>query len=412
MSDPKKYHLLLFDYFSFTVRGMRVDDVCDKILGMGFVDWEAKRSGAHGYRSGVYYKSVSVFYDAPRADMGVWVDMTGSGCRTFESYSVFSWQQLFAAVAAAGGHITRLDVAYDERNRDGLSGVLDLCRIDRDLSYHNFTSRARWFSSEWSENADVGVKGRTIYIGSPSSNIRIRMYDKAVERGLVDSNGSVTEHWVRVELQLRDELAAGYIAKWDKRPGDVFAGVLRNYLRFLVPGTDSNKARWDTVGYWEDFLCGASAISIYSNPGREYNAARCANFVFDHAGNAVQACIDMFGEDGFFDRLANRRCAENPKYQEIIDDYRYEQAQIRAAHDDLLMRRAVERSRFNLAADADAYDELLSRRPLKDVIDRQEKSDADLAALLAAKDPEPVKPLETAEQLKISISNPSQLYKI
>ncbi|MBQ1233185.1 MAG: replication initiation factor domain-containing protein, partial [Clostridia bacterium] len=40
-----------------------------------------------------------------------------------------------------------------------------------------------------------------IYHGSPKSNMYIRIYDKAAERDLEGI------HWIRVEMQMRDEIA-------------------------------------------------------------------------------------------------------------------------------------------------------------------------------------------------------------
>lgn len=40
-------------------------------------------------------------------------------------------------------------------------------------------------------------------------------------------------------------------------------GVLSNYLNFLVKSpTDSNKARWEVVGWWKQFLEGFDKISL------------------------------------------------------------------------------------------------------------------------------------------------------
>ena len=71
------------------------------------------------------------------------------------------------------------------------------------------------------------------------SSVLIRIYDKAAERGLPEG-----QHWVRVELQLRDERAEAFC--FDPAPiGLLFRGVLVNYVRYVDdPGTDSNCWRW------------------------------------------------------------------------------------------------------------------------------------------------------------------------
>ena len=307
-------NICLFDWLSFTVRDRSPDDVIG-ILGLEHVTWKPKERGARGYKSGVYYESISIFYDGSES-MGVWCDMSGSGCRTFEDASVFSWQQLFASLEKNGCNVTRLDVAFDDH-----SGILDLQQLQKDVQAVEFVSKAQKVRTEWSLDQQTGIEGRTVYIGSPSSRVIIRIYDKAAERE------KIGEHWIRVEMQMRDTRAWQYVVKSGGAAGEIFAGVLTNYVRFIDPDPlDSNRWRWPMKKYWADLIAGAEAIKLYSNPGREYNEKKTRQFVFQHAGNAIAACREMYGEDGFWERLENRGTAPNPKYDGVVRDYLAEQA--------------------------------------------------------------------------------------
>ena len=68
--------------------------------------------------------------------MGVAVEMSGQGCRTFETLSTLEtdamkkWRKLFDFIRSFGLKITRLDVAYDDH-----SGILDIGEVSR--SIHN-----------------------------------------------------------------------------------------------------------------------------------------------------------------------------------------------------------------------------------------------------------------------------------
>lgn len=336
-------NICLFDWLSFTVRDRSPDDVIE-ILGLGHVTWKPKERGARGYKSGIYYESISIFYDGSES-MGVWCDMSGAGCRTFEDASVFSWQQLFASLEKNGCNVTRLDVAFDDH-----SGILNLQQLQEDVQAVEFVSKARKVGIEWSLDQQTGIEGRTVYIGSPGSRMIIRIYDKAAERE------KIGEHWIRVEMQMRDSRAWQYVVKSGGAAGEIFAGVLTNYVRFIDPDPlDSNRWRWPMKKYWANLIAGAEAIKLYSNPGREYNEKKTRQFVFQHAGNAIAACREMYGDDGFWERLENRGTAPNPKYDGVVRDYLAEQAERQHQYLTLEQRMAVKNARMELAEQANEY---------------------------------------------------------
>ena len=50
----------------------------------------------------------------------------------------------------------------------------------------------------------------------------------------------------------------------------------------------------------------------------EYNLDRCKHFVFEQAGNAIAALIDLFGIDEFAQMVDKRQAKPNPKYDQMI----------------------------------------------------------------------------------------------
>ena len=50
----------------------------------------------------------------------------------------------------------------------------------------------------------------------------------------------------------------------------------------------------------------------------EYNLDRCKHFVFEQAGNAIAALIQLFGIAEFETMLENRQAMPNPKYSMMI----------------------------------------------------------------------------------------------
>lgn len=304
-------NLILYDWLSFTVRGFRAMDVAH-LLGLDFVEWQSAK-GFYGYRQRLYYEGVSIHFDG-MSDMGVLCEMSGSGCRTFESRSDVSWDCLFDTLDSISEsnkvNITRLDIAFDDH-----TGILDLERLVED------TRAGYWLSPfRWSE-VQLGCgdnKGCTIYFGSPQSETRIRIYDKAVERH-AESEG----HWVRVEMQLRRRRAASFVSKRSMGLHDLFLAVLVNYLRFVSPSDDSNKSRWPTAEYWDNLLEGVSKVSIFSAPGQAYNRDRLDGFVYNQCANAVYTALQLDG-DIFFERIKEVQLRSGglpSKYLQLLKEY-------------------------------------------------------------------------------------------
>lgn len=73
--------------------------------------------------------------------------------------------------------------------------------------------------------------------------------------------------------------------------------------------------------YWARLLDGAARIRLYQKPGVEYNMINLENFVYQQAGNAISALLEIVGEDRFRKELQRRGTQQNPKYKALIDQY-------------------------------------------------------------------------------------------
>ena len=336
---------ILIDWLSITSKRYSAKEMIE-LLGLESASWE-KGNGYHGYASKLWYDSISIHYDGVSGNMGTWLEMSGQGCRAFESYSnkrdlynTDMYEPLFRLVVENPKefNITRLDVAFDE-----FTGILDGKRVLDDTVNKKFKSKAEWWSGT------VSSDGLSMNIGSPKSKVVIRIYDKRAERLAkitdCDQRQRIEEdipHWMRVELQLRDDRALEFIktmmgcGKCSKNGelmsiGAVYTGVLANYLDYgyAVPARGNpDKLVWHTFSYWQDVLMGAEAISIYSQPGTEYNLSRLENYVCNMAGNAVDALLKIRGVDGFIEKLKDRHIKPNPKYIMLIEDEKRRQEEI------------------------------------------------------------------------------------
>ena len=219
--------IILYDWLSFSAK---TDDpnFMVELLGMEHCPWQITK-GARGYQDRLYFNCISIHYNG-RPDMGVWCEMSGQGCRAFESLSTLpgKWEDLFYSINDFKLNITRLDVAADDH-----TGMLDIDEIIQDTRNKEYVSKSDYW--EIIESS----KGQSLQFGSPQSDTLIRIYDKARERNCPEG-----EHWIRVELQLRRERAIAF-TQLGLPIGESYCGVMVNYLRFVDPdGFDSNKWRW------------------------------------------------------------------------------------------------------------------------------------------------------------------------
>ena len=318
MAQEQK-NLVLIDWLSIATKELDEAGI-QALIGMEEVNWQLIY-GCYGFKQRLYYNGIGIHFDG-RDDQGVLLEISGQGCRTFETLGKCGFERLFNFVTTGHGKINRLDVAYDDH-----TGVLDIAQIEKDAKEHRFVSRWRKVAGHWTD--DEKSKGLTVEHGSQKSDMLLRIYDKAAER-----HCDPGEHWVRVELQMRDERAAAFL-ELDGSFGERLAGVLCNYLRYVVPDeNDSNKWRWPMTDYWADFLGDCVRIQLYSTPGMEYNIDHLDHFVFQMAGNAIETALQIYGVEYFLEKLKEQKRLPNPKYKMLLDKILNLQAAFEKLSDD------------------------------------------------------------------------------
>lgn len=301
-------NLILVDWLTVTTKIWSENELIN-LLHLKDLTWEHKDSYRYGYAHRCYCNGISILSGGSDG-MGICLEMSGQGCRCFESFSDLTWLQLFSFILEPTFefNVTRLDLAFDDH-----TGILDIGQILDDTDDHNYRSRSKWWKVEY------GSRGTTIYHGSPQSNFRCRIYDKAAERGLLDGT-----HWIRVEIQLRENNASGAISAILERKeyGPVFCGILRNYLCYLEPSSDSNRSRWKLVSYWEKLLGSIDAIKIAASPGLEYNIFRLESTIATQYSGALFTWIQINGIDQLDILIKERRPSKlNPKYKLLLQQY-------------------------------------------------------------------------------------------
>lgn len=304
---------ILIDWLSFTSKIHSPDSIIE-LLGLTGIKF-TETYGMQGYQDRLIYDGISIHYNSHRNE-GVWVEMSGQGCRAFETYCHYddSFLYLFEYFKEFPEeyHITRLDVAYDD-----FIGVIPLKSFSRDVLNKNYVSRFK--DDSMTVTCSAGRVGYTIDCGSRKSDIKFRVYDKSYERGY---RGDEHFTWNRFEIQMRNDRALNFIKLLDSdNLGEIFCGVIVNYLRIVKPDkNDSNKRRWHTKKWFSEFIGHAECISLFTKCDLEYNLAKCEDFVYRHCGNALDTLIEIKGTEKVLEELKERKPARSQKYIQLIND--------------------------------------------------------------------------------------------
>lgn len=322
-------NVFLIDWLTIVFHGVKVEDV-QGLLSLKGVPWNLSTSFINGYPLDLSFDHIHIrhgadrpeFYSDPskaRFDMGICLDMSGQGCREFESWSNKSWIDLISdafrcmGVPGARMSVTRLDLAYDDH-----VGFLNIWQMKRDIEDRNYISKSKKSMIIWSDDQETDIHGLTLEVGSKKSPVLIRIYDKAAERGY-----RLEKHWIRVELQLRQGRAYEAFKLLFQREsiGIVASGVLRNYCMFVTPTSDSNRARWPIAEYWQRVLDGMEKLRVWYAPGEAYNFSKTENHLIHQYGQIIQVLDQIYPEglEPLLSRSRNAHPVLKPKYQAVID---------------------------------------------------------------------------------------------
>lgn len=320
-------NLFLIDWLTFVSHSDTVQSL-EIMLGLygKNIPWEEGSFFRHGYPMHKTWNGITIswgaddsrFYDDPakaRQDMGVCVNLSGQGCRSFETYGAGDWNVIMQHIFKPEGryNVTRLDLAYDDH-----TGVLDIDQIESDVRSRYYVSKSKYAEIIWSDDLDDNVQGKNVQVGSNQSAIKIRIYDKASERGFTDGR-----HWIRCEIQLRKQRAYVAFCELYKQQhiGRVACGILRNYLTFRTPTADSNKSRWPIAPYWSNLLLDMERITLWVSPGEEYNWHKTESWLTGQCGQAILTAWKTHRFPDMLHQIERENPKLAPKYERVLHEY-------------------------------------------------------------------------------------------
>lgn len=342
---------VLVDWLTFTVQGeQNSETVIRDRLGMDPDLFQSAPSVLSGYAKEQRFSDIHVCYNGidrvnpvtgevcfDSAKMGICVSMSGNGCRTFENLSALKpenvegqiensslpFQALFQDIAADEHiHATRLDVACDDKHgylsKEALFEAYDEYSTATDIN----TRSTYWRWIEGRKGRNGGSAGFTFYIGAPSSDFRLKFYDKAVEQ--TEKTGQeYLGHWLRCEMKMKDKNADSFIqqaATSGVSVGELAAEVLNDKVAF-VELDDSNISRCTVCAWWSNFVSTVKSVVLVARETIQHPVERIALWVRRQMAcslRIIQATMGFF-ELGDIIKEADGRLSA--KQRALIRDY-------------------------------------------------------------------------------------------
>lgn len=316
---------VLIDWLTFSVKKDDPNEVIREFLALDPALFQDTGYSLLGYNKVLRFSDICVCYEPRQNDffknMGVCVSMSGNGCRTFETMSKLgtmdrpgtqsvAFPALFRLLAAdESANVSRIDIACDDRE-----GYLDMDEIISRTRSNAVNSRMRWRDIHESLNGESKA-GATVYIGAPSSDFRVRIYDKALEQG---EEG----HWVRVELVMRSANANAFVEEMthSENVGRLAAQVINDKFSF-IERDDSNITRCTVCGWWQNFVDELDKVRLVSREVIQHGVEHIRNWIETQVGPSLYVLMKTMGIFDIYNIAAGAADRISAQQEALIVDF-------------------------------------------------------------------------------------------
>lgn len=276
------------DWLSFTCFDFNNAYEFGSWLGLAPDTFTHYTKGARGYRQKlVHHSGITILYDG-NDGMGIHCDCSGSCVPvlldsfktryTFETpfgealdvekMEYNDYVMKFFDYITTRGNVTRIDLALDDHG----SRYYTVDAVYKLALKNCIATLWKSFDYHDSKYIDGTPKGATLYFGSRTSQLYLRIYDKQLEQlTKVGHFENDDQPWTRWELEFKDgnanNLAIRLAGNTEDRHtlGELAIDVLNRYFR-IIERTDSNTSRCKSDPLWEAFVKNAASVSL--TPGR------------------------------------------------------------------------------------------------------------------------------------------------
>ncbi|SPU21175.1 putative replication protein; mobile element region [Niallia circulans] len=311
----------MVDYLRCTFKTHDVDFIIENVVHLKKVYMEEKPSGFYGYVGTFQLDYIKVFYSKPGDPKGILVEMSGKGCRQFESFlraRKKTWFDFFRDCLHHGGSFSRFDLAIDDyKTYFPIPTLLEKVKNGEAIS--------RFRKSDFNGSLDIvdgSNGGTTLYFGSKKSEAYLCFYEKNFEQA-EKLNVPVEEFgdWNRYELRLKNDRAQNAIHSLVDSEDllDIAMQIINNYLRFVDRDDDVSRERWKTSEFWKDFIGEVGKLSLSMKPEEDYYQ-KSKTWLQNYCAPTMRMVLEAdqaLGKQDLSDMVTNAEMS--PRHEKMLD---------------------------------------------------------------------------------------------
>lgn len=277
--------------------------------------------GMQGFPGGWRVGPARVFEHPARPEMGVVVDINGTGCEVLGG-------ELLAEIAGELQlRMSRVDVAVDycddwftpESLRTAWTADAVRTRTKVDAAARE---GRQWRKSSWTSNA----RGDLFTMGSRQSSIYGRCYD---ERTWVCADTGAHTNYTRLELEIKGKLAQTIgldLVLSVVRPDDFRTrtlGLVRRLVDFLErpPAEHENRARMPLASWWAAFVDGVEKAAVTVQAKLATSVERTYRWLAKQVAPALVIIRETLGDAGFASLFATGEDRLKGKHENAIEKF-------------------------------------------------------------------------------------------
>ncbi|CAM2077131.1 MAG: Replication initiation factor domain-containing protein [uncultured Clostridium sp.] len=320
----------VIDWVQVTFKNFSVEKIIKEILKLDISFFTKNDFGFYGYRYSFQFNDIFVLHNGEYDDrgMGIHIQMTGKGCRQFDFYlkaQKRGWKDFFKDCFDLENkcNFTRLDVSIDDTKV-----YFKIPQLVKKIKAGEIVSKFKHsYNFEKIKNSDGSNSGTTLYMGSPTSKVRFRFYEKNYEEAF--KKGVEVEEigdWNRYEIQMRDGNATrcADVLSMEDNILYVIKSVLNQYVRFVNTNKNdlTHKHRWPVWKNWEKFIEDSGKLSLYIKPEPKTfeESFRWLMRQVSNSLKSIEVIEKAVGADGkFIESIINSADLKEGHYEKMIN---------------------------------------------------------------------------------------------
>ena len=297
-------------------------------IPLNLMDLHYKGKGIAGHELIAGFDNIKILKPTGNAQYeGFQILMSGSGCRNYENFLTINqetWFDFLERVCRYNVNFPRLDLAIDDRKT--YLSIPELIRLKNEGLISSQLQDISENRSDKLKEEELQENGKSLYMGSKSSDFRIVFYEKGYEQAEKYGKELDTD-WNRYELRFRQKKAVKVVQELvhQRDVAGIALSVLNDKVRFLQKPENSRTTRkrlYPTYPPWEEFMRDVGKVKLTINPQK-----KTLDKIWNWLSISVAPSLKLFEEIGKLDNqdyigLLVEQGIMNDSQRKIYDDYK------------------------------------------------------------------------------------------